>query len=352
MKNNDRGYYIQCPIPVQTQSKITMAHGGGGSQMNKLIQDVFVSTLDTIELRKRHDGAIYDSQNGRYAFTTDSFVINPLFFPGGDIGSLSVIGTANDLAMCGAKPLFISVGLIIEEGFSIETLTQIIQSMKKAADKVGVQIVTGDTKVVEHGKGDGVYINTSGVGIINHQLNISPETISPGDAIIINRDIGCHGIAVMSVREGFQFESLIESDCAPLADTVMTLINNGVNINCLRDLTRGGLSSALTELAASSQLHFALEENGIPISPEVNNACEILGYDPMQVANEGTFVLFVPTPEADNTLNILKTKLGWKNASIIGQVADNEKSLVTLKTDLGTERIITAPAGEQLPRIC
>lgn len=331
---------------------ITMAHGGGGRQMRHLIENIFIKTFDSDELRKTHDGAVFESQKGRYAYTTDSFVINPLFFPGGDIGSLAVYGTINDLAMCGARPLFISTGFIIEEGFPIKTLAEIVRSMKFAADRTNVQIVTGDTKIVEHQKGDGIYINTSGIGIIEHQLDISPASIKPGDSIIINRDIGCHGIAVMSIREGFRFETTVESDCAPLVDSVMTLIDNKLHINCLRDLTRGGLASALTELADSSQLHFALDEKYVPISPEVNNASEILGLDPLQVANEGTFILFVSSDDAEKAKNILKNDLNWPNASIIGQVFDDNNDLVTIKTNLGTERIITMPAGEQLPRIC
>lgn len=304
------------------------------------------------ELSKGHDGAVFTNQNKRYAFTTDSFVIKPLFFPGGNIGSLSVIGTVNDLAMCGAKPMYLSAGLIIEEGFSMETLKEIVQSMKTAADSAGVQIVTGDTKVVEYGKCDGIYINTSGVGIIDHQLDICPQSIRQGDAIIINRDIGRHGVAVLSIREGLQFETKIESDCAPLAASILTLIENNIQIKCLRDLTRGGLASALTELAGSAMLHFAINEEEVTISTEVNNACDILGLDPLQVANEGTFILFVAEDEAVKTLNILKKQLNWKEASIFGQVLDDSKDMVTIKTTLGTERIITMPIGEQQPRIC
>ncbi|MFH2036616.1 MAG: hydrogenase expression/formation protein HypE [Candidatus Zixiibacteriota bacterium] len=329
-----------------------MAHGGGGRQMHQLIENLFISKFDSDELKKAHDGAIFPGQNKRYAYTTDSFVVHPLFFPGGNIGSLAVYGTVNDLAMCGAKPLYMSTGFIIEEGFSIEVLTKIVGSMKTAADRAGVKIVTGDTKIVEHGKCDGVYINTSGVGIINHDLDISPTSIRPGDAILINRDIGRHGIAVMSIREGFQFETNIESDCAPLAETVMRLIDNNINIKCLRDLTRGGLASALTELAGSSRLHFSLEENCLPVSSPVNNACEILGLDPLLVANEGAFLLFVSSNDAEKTRNILQSDLDWPDASIIGRVVDDGSDLVTLKLNLGTERIITMPAGEQLPRIC
>jgi hydrogenase expression/formation protein HypE len=352
MRNNNDNNMIQCPSPIIKSTNITMAHGGGGRQMHQLIENLFIDTFASDELKEGHDGAVFAGQNSRFAFTTDSFVVNPLFFPGGNIGSLAIIGTVNDLAMCGARPLYISTGVIIEEGFPVGTLTEIVLSMKIAADSAGVRIVTGDTKVVEHGKGDGVYINTSGIGVMDHQLDIAPKSIKPGDSILINRDIGCHGIAVMSIREGFQFETAIESDMAPLADTVMTMIDNEINIKCLRDLTRGGLASALTELAGSSQLHFALEEKSIPISPAVNNACEILGLDSLQVANEGTLVLFVSQSDAEKALNVMQNDLNWPNASIIGQVYDDANDLVTLKTNLGTERIITMPAGEQLPRIC
>ncbi len=352
MQNNHDDNLIQCPSPTQEYNNITMAHGGGGSQMNQLIENLFIKIFDSDELKRAHDGAVFSNQSDRYAFTTDSFVVSPLFFPGGDIGSLAINGTVNDLAMCGARPLYISTGFIIEEGFPVKTLTKIVHSMKIAADRTSVKIVTGDTKIVEYGKGDGVYINTSGVGIIDHQLDILPTSIKSGDSILINRDVGCHGIAVMSIREGFQFETNVESDCAPLAKTVMTLIDKKINIKCLRDLTRGGLASSLTELAGSSRLHFALEEKSIPISPGVNNACEILGLDPLQVANEGTFILFVSPHDAEKVKNILQNDLSWPRASIIGQVVDDECDLVTLKTNLGTERIITMPAGEQLPRIC
>ena len=224
--------------------------------------------------------------------------------------------------------------------------------MKIAADSADVQIVTGDTKVVEYGKCDGIYINTSGVGSIDHQLDICPQSIKSGDAIIINRDIGRHGVAVLSIREGLQFDTKIESDCAPLADSIITLIEFDIQIKCLRDLTRGGLASALTELAGSANLQFSIDEEKVPISIEVNNACDILGLDPFQVANEGTFILFVSGSDAERALKILKNKLNWKDASIIGQVNNSSMNMVTIKSKLGTERIITMPIGEQQPRIC
>ena len=342
----------QLPQLPGDYKNITMYHGSGGRLTHQLIENIFIKTFDSTELKRGHDGAVFNNQNNRYAFTTDSFVIKPLFFPGGNIGSLSVIGTVNDLAMCGAKPLYLSVGLIIEEGFPIDTLKEIIHSMKIAADSAGVQIVTGDTKVVEYGKCDGIYINTSGVGSIDHQLDICPQSIKSGDAIIINRDIGRHGVAVLSIREGLQFDTKIESDCAPLADSIITLIENDIHIKCLRDLTRGGLASALTELAGSANLQFSIDEEKVPISIEVNNACDILGFDPLQVANEGTFILFVSGLDAERALKILKNKLNWKDASIIGQVNNSSMNMVTIKSKLGTERIITMPIGEQQPRIC
>ncbi len=352
MRDDNDNKMVQCPTPVQQHVNITIAHGGGGSQMHQLIEDLFIKIFDSEELKRAHDGAVFNGQKKRFAFTTDSFVVSPLFFPGGNIGSLAVLGTVNDLAMCGARPLYISAGFIIEEGFSVEMLNQITHSMKIAADKTNAKIVTGDTKIVEHGKGDGVYINTSGIGIMDHELDISPTSIEPGDSIIINRDIGRHGIAIMSVREGLQFETSIESDIAPLANSIIALIENDIRIRCLRDLTRGGLASALTELAGSSRLHFVLEERSIPVSSAVNNACEILGLDPLQVANEGTFILFAPQSDAEKALNILRNDLNWPEASKIGRVVDDENGLVTLVTVLGAERIITMPAGEQLPRIC
>ncbi len=249
-----------------SDDRVVLAHGGGGTLMHRLIDEIFVRTFDSDELRRGHDSAVLTNMSGRIAFTTDSFVVKPLFFPGGDIGRLAICGTVNDLAMCGARPRYISAGFIIEEGLPIETLRRIAGTMKSTADSIGVEIVTGDTKVVERGKCDGLYINTSGIGSIEHELVISPASIRSGDAILVNRDIGCHGIAVMSVREGLSFETEIQSDCAPLADTVRELIDGGTRINCLRDLTRGGLAAGLTELSLAANLSFVVDEQSVPVS--------------------------------------------------------------------------------------
>ena len=341
-----------CPVPLSDYTHVLMAHGGGGKLMHRLIDTIFCREFDNQLLKNKHDGAVFDIPAGRMAFTTDSYVIDPLFFPGGDIGSLSIYGTVNDLAMCGAEPLHLSAGFIIEEGLPTATLRDIAQSMRRAADTAGVQIVTGDTKVVEKGRGHGVFINTAGVGIIRHDLNIAPTEIKPGDGIILNGDIGRHGIAVMAKREGLSFETEIESDCAPLADTVLRLIETGIEIHCLRDLTRGGLATSLVEIAQTAGKNIRIDENIIPVHPAVQAACEILGFEPVYIANEGRFVAFVPGKDIDRALKTLTDKKLWPDSKVIGRVTDEKGGLVTMKTLLGTERIVDMPSGEQLPRIC
>ncbi len=334
------------------QKNILLAHGGGGKLMHQLLENIFFPIFGSNPSKNGLDGAIIEQQNGRLAFTTDSYVVDPLFFPGGNIGNLAVNGTVNDLAMCGAKPLFLSVGFIIEEGFSVRILKEVVLSMQREAVEANVQIVTGDTKVVDKGKGSGIYINTSGIGIIEHNLNISPSNICPGDSIIVNEDIGRHGIAVMSERGSFDFRTNIKSDCTSLASTVMNLLKLGVNIHCLHDLTRGGLASALVEIAQISKKQLKINEDSIPVHDSVHSACEILGIDPIYVANEGGFVIFVAPDETDKTLKILRTDNRWKNAAIIGEVSDKQDDLVTIKNVLGVERILDMLSGEQLPRIC
>jgi len=341
-----------CPIPISEYPRVLLAHGGGGKLMHQLIQKMFATTFDNPLLNQAHDGAVFQLQDSRLAFTTDSYVVNPLFFPGGDIGSLAIHGTVNDLAMCGAKPLYLSVGFILEEGLSMETLWQIVQSMKNAADRSGVQIVTGDTKVVDRGKGDGVFINTAGVGIIQHNLDISPQQIQPGDVILLNGDIGRHGIAIMATREGLAFELPVESDSAPVADLVQQLIDADIEIHCLRDLTRGGLATGLIELAETSGCKIEIDEVAIPVQPEVNSACEILGLDPLYIANEGRFVAFVSQKSTEKALKIMKEHPVGGGTQIIGRVVDESRPLVTLKSRIGTSRILDMISGEQLPRIC
>ncbi|MEZ4670594.1 MAG: hydrogenase expression/formation protein HypE [Anaerolineae bacterium] len=340
-------FTLTCPAPATTQT-VQMAHGSGGTVMHKLLESVFLPNFSNSFLDMQHDGAALSINGTRLAYTTDSFVVHPLFFPGGDIGSLAVNGTVNDLAMCGARPLFLSAGFILEEGLPIETLEEVVTSMQTAAEKAGVQIVTGDTKVVDKGKGDGLYINTSGIGIIEHLHTIAPQSVRPGDAIILSSDIGRHGMAVMAVREGLEFESQIESDCAPLTAPVQNLLREHINIHCLRDLTRGGLASGLVEIATAAKLHLHVHEQDIAVRDDVRGACEILGLDPLYVANEGCFVAFVAAPDAERTLAILGPQ-----ASCIGEVVSkHEHGWVTLQSTIGATRVIDMLSGEQLPRIC
>lgn len=341
-----------CPIPINKYPQVMLAHGGGGKLMHQLIEGMFVSSFENPLLSVRHDGAVFDVDRGRMAFTTDSYVVNPIFFPGGDIGSLAVNGTVNDLAVCGAKPLYLSTGFIIEEGFPMEDLWRVVSSMKRAADAAGVVLATGDTKVVDRGKGDGIFINTAGVGVIADGIDIGPHRIADEDAIILSGDIGRHGIAIMAAREGLEFETTLESDCAPLADVIFAMFDQEVRINCMRDLTRGGLASALVELAEASDLGIRIRESGINVEEDVRGACEILGFDPMYLANEGRFVAFVNSEDADLALEILRSFPGGDGASMIGRVERNANARVVLESSIGADRIVDMFSGEQLPRIC
>ena len=343
---------LSCPLPISEYANVLLAHGGGGKLMHQLIENIFASSFDNPQLETKHDGVVLDIGQGKLVFTTDSYVVHPLFFPGGDIGKLAVNGTVNDLAMCGARPLYLSVAFILEEGLPIESLWRIAQSMRNAANEADVRIVTGDTKVVDKGKGHGVFINTTGVGVLEHDVTISPASVRPGDVIILNGDVGRHGIAIMAEREGLSFETKIESDCAPLAGPVMKLINAGIEIHCLRDLTRGGLATALVEIAETSHLHIEIDESAIPVSDDVQGACEILGFDPIYVANEGRFVTFIPEKHVPMTLDILCSDSSGLDACIIGKVMDQNSALVTMKSMIGAERIVDMLSGEQLPRIC
>jgi hydrogenase expression/formation protein HypE len=341
-----------CPVPIGQYPTVLLAHGGGGKLMNQLIEKMFAATFDNSFLRQHHDSTVLYLRGEKIAFTTDSFVVRPLFFPGGDIGELAVNGTVNDLAMSGAKPLYLSVGFILEEGLPMETLWRIVQSMQRAARKADVHIVTGDTKVVDRGKGDGIFINTSGIGTVDQGEMIVPSRIRAGDALILNGDIGRHGIAIMAVREGLEFESKIESDTAPLADLVLTLLSEGIQIHCMRDLTRGGLASALNEIATVAKMSIAIDESTIPVREDVKAACEILGLDPLHVANEGRFVAFVPFHQAEQALEIMKSHPQGEGASCIGRVTNEPGPLVTMKSLIGARRIVDMLSGEQLPRIC
>lgn len=334
-----------CPVPQTTTATIQMAHGSGGTVMHRLLESLFLPAFTNPALATQHDSAALMVQNTRLAFSTDSFVVRPLFFPGGDIGTLAINGTVNDLAMSGARPLYLSAGFILEEGLPLETLERVVESMRKAAAEAGVIIVTGDTKVVDKGKGDGLYINTAGIGVIEHDLCIAPQQVRPGDAVILSGDIGRHGMAIMAVREGLEFESQIESDCAPVAEPVLALLDAGIDIHCLRDLTRGGLASALVEISQAAQVRIHLEESAIPVNEQVRGACEILGLDPLYVANEGRFVAFVAPEDTERTLHLLGSA-----ACVIGHVSAGSK--VTLRSAIGADRIVGMLSGEQLPRIC
>jgi hydrogenase expression/formation protein HypE len=283
-------FTVSCPVPRIDNDTVLLAHGSGGRAMHRLLESVILPAFSNPSSEAAHDGAVLRIHRARLAFTTDSYVVQPLFFPGGDIGELAVNGTVNDLAMCGARPLFLSAGFILEEGLPMETLQRVVESMQKAAAAANVQIVTGDTKVVDKGKADGLFINTAGIGVVEHSLEIVPQSVRPGDVVIVNGDLGRHGMAIMAVREGLAFESLIESDCAPLAEPVLRLIDSGIEIRCLRDLTRGGLASSLCEIATSAKVQIHIEESALPVNEDVRGACEILGLDPIYVANEGNLL--------------------------------------------------------------
>jgi hydrogenase expression/formation protein HypE len=341
-----------CPIPDPGNDVIELAHGGGGRLMHRLIDRIIRPAFGTSDDYFSHDGAVLDVGGARLAFTTDSYVVRPLFFPGGDIGSLAVNGTVNDLAMCGARPLWLSVGFILEEGLPIPLLRRVVMSMRAAADAAGVTLVTGDTKVVEHGKGDRIYVNTAGVGAVRATMPIAPREVRPGDAVLLSGDIGRHGIAVMAAREGFGFETEIESDCAPVAETVMRLIDAGIEVHCLRDPTRGGLATTLVEIARSSGLRIRINEAAVAVSEPVRGACELLGLDPFYVANEGRFVAFVPPDAAERALALLRDGPGGADASMIGTVETGRGGTVLLEGMIGGTRALDMLSGEQLPRIC
>jgi hydrogenase expression/formation protein HypE len=342
---------MTCPMPFKSAT-IQLAHGGGGKLMQDLIRELFVRSFGSPSPALLHDGATGPIQEGIMAFTTDSYVVHPLFFPGGDIGSLAVHGTVNDLAMCGAQPRWLSAAFILEEGLSFETLGRVVHSMALAAKDCGVPIVTGDTKVVDRGKGDGIYINTSGIGVVPSSVTVGPQRVRPGDGILVSGDLGSHGIAVLSVRDGLSFAGEVGSDSAPLHRVVADLIESGVEIHCLRDLTRGGLASALNEIASASDLTLSIDERAIPVRPQVQGACEVLGLDPLYVANEGRFVAFVPQADADRALAVLQRHPVSRHASLIGDVLSKEAPAVVLRTLLGTHRALDLLSGEQLPRIC
>lgn len=347
---------LNCPVPLSRHDTVQLAHGGGGRLMRSLIEGFLLPTFGGVssagEAQVPHDSAILELNGQRVAFTTDSFVVHPLFFPGGDIGKLAVFGTVNDLAMAGARPQFLSCGLILEEGTPFEMLQRVIASMQQAAELAGVRIVTGDTKVVDRGKGDGVFINTAGLGIIPADLHVHPSRVTVGDKILVSGDIGRHGIAIMSLREGLQFAGAPESDCAPLADLVGELSSLGAGLHCLRDLTRGGLAAALVEIADHVGVGIDVQDAAIPVNAQVKGACELLGLDPLYVANEGRLVAFVAEELADEALRIMQHSAACHSPALIGQVTDRHPHEVELRNAFGSGRLVDLPAGEQMPRIC
>jgi hydrogenase expression/formation protein HypE len=347
-----KNFQLQCPTPLNDSERIQLAHGGGGRRMHELLEGLLLPSFKNDLLLERHDGATLNIAGARLAFTTDSYVVKPLFFPGGDIGTLAINGTVNDLAMCGARPLYLSSAFILEEGFPMESLRRVVESMRATAAEAKVQLVTGDTKVVDKGKGDGIFINTAGIGVVKHKLTIAPSSVRVGDVILLSGDLGRHGIAIMAMREGLSFETTIESDCAPLWEPVAALLNAGIEIHCLRDLTRGGLSSGLIEIAEAAQVRISIEEMAVPVREDVAGACEILGLDPLYLANEGRFIAIVPEHATASALEILNLHAVSSGTVKIGQVMEKPAGLVTMKSRLGTERILDMLSGEQLPRIC
>ncbi|MDE3198459.1 MAG: hydrogenase expression/formation protein HypE [Acidobacteriota bacterium] len=341
-----------CPTPLGTHDRVVLGHGSGGRLSAQLIQDIFLPIFDNPVLDRLDDQAVLQIGNSQVAFTTDSFVVQPLFFPGGDIGSLAVHGTVNDLAMGGATPLYLSAGFIAEEGLPLQTLRCVAASMARAASDAGVLIVTGDTKVVEHGKGDGLFINTTGIGVVPKGVRLSANQAQPGDLVILSGPIGDHGIAIMASRQGLEFETTVQSDSAPLHRLVAAMLDVSRNIRCLRDPTRGGLSSTLNEIAAQSRVSIEIDERRIPVHDEVRAACELLGLDPLYVANEGKLAAIVPPEDAEGVLAAMRANPHGKDAAIIGVVQKERPGAVLLRTTFGSTRIVDLLAGDQLPRIC
>ena len=341
-----------CPLPLEAREEILLGHGSGGKLSAELIRDIFLPALKNPVLDKLDDQAVVEVGGVRLAFTTDSFVVKPLFFRGGDIGSLAVHGTVNDLAMGGARPMWLSAAFVIEEGLPMETLRRIVTSLGEAAREAGVTVVTGDTKVVERGKGDGLFINTSGIGVVPEGVRLSADQARAGDKVLLSGSIGDHGIAIMAEREGLEFETPLKSDSAALHTLVAAMLAVTKSIRCLRDPTRGGLSSTLNEIAGASRVSIEINEDRIPVREEVRGACELLGLDPLYVANEGKLVAVVDPLEADAVLAAMRGHTLGREACIIGTVADARAGLVTMRTAFGTTRVVDMLSGDQLPRIC
>ncbi len=353
-------FELSCPTPLPAKDTILLGHGSGGKLSAELIRDVFLPAFQNPVLARLDDQAIVNVNGQRLAMTTDSFVVKPLFFPGGDIGSLAVHGTVNDLAMGGATPLFLSAAFIIEEGFSMDELRRVVNSLRQAAAEAGVQVVTGDTKVVEKGKGDGLFINTTGIGLVPEGVDLSADRARPGDKVLLSGSIGDHGIAILAQREGLEFETQIQSDSAALHTLVADMLGVTSNvtskftsdIRCMRDPTRGGVSSTLNEIAERSRVGVELEESSLPIHEQVRGACELLGLDPLYVANEGKLIAIVAPEAADAVLQAMRRHPLGSEAQMIGTVKKENPGLVTMRTPFGTTRIVDMLAGDQLPRIC
>lgn len=344
---------MQCPMPKFDFDIITLAHGSGGLLTNKLLQSGVFDILKNEHLDKHHDGAILTLDHGKLAFSTDSFVVSPITFPGGDIGDLAVNGTVNDVAMCGAIPKYLSLSFIIEEGLPIKEFWDILVSIKYAAEKAGVQIVTGDTKVVDKGKGDKIFINTTGIGVVHPNANIDVDRIKPGDKLIISGQVATHGTAILSVREGLEFETTLESDTQNLNELTVKLLDEfGTDVKLLRDPTRGGVAATLNEIAAECNHGIELHDENIPVDEQVRAACEILGLDPLYSANEGIFMGFISAEKAGKAIKILQSFEAGKNAAIIGEVVQDHRGKVLINNPMGGKRVVHMPVGEQLPRIC
>ncbi|MDJ0786494.1 MAG: hydrogenase expression/formation protein HypE [Myxococcota bacterium] len=343
--------FEDCPAPAPPQ-RILLGHGGGGSLTRSLYERVFAPAFANPLLDARHDGAVFDLPAGRAALTTDAYVVRPLEFPGGDLGRMAICGTANDLAMCGARPLHLSASFVLEEGLEIAVLERLVASMAGAAREAGVEIVTGDTKVVERGSGDGVFITTSGVGVVEHTLPIGPGAARPGDAVLLSGDVGRHGAAIMASREALGLDTDLRTDCALLWPAVDALLAADLPVACLRDLTRGGLATALVEIARDAGVALAVDERQIAVSNPVRGLCELIGLDPLYVANEGRFLCIVPEARAEDALRALRACPVSANAVRIGHVTASPAGRVTLKSAIGSERVLHLQTGEQLPRIC
>lgn len=343
---------FECPLPLRRYASLQMGHGSGGRMTQELIEHLFVPAFGHAD-QASMDAALFELRaGGTLAITTDSFVVNPLIFPGGDIGSLAIHGTINDLAVSGARPMYFTAGFILEEGLAMETLVMVVQSMAEAARRCGVSVIAGDTKVVERGRCDGLYINTTGIGIMHDGVHLGPQYLKPGDVLLVNGPLGNHGMAILAKRNNLTFEPPLESDSAPLHDIIEEVLAEYPQVHAMRDLTRGGLAAAVNEFAGSANLGITLYEQAIPIESVVANACEVLGFDPLTIANEGRFIAIVPKEIAESVLAAMKALRDGHGAAIIGEVTSEHTGIVVGRNAFGGERVIPMPAGELLPRIC